>query len=185
MVNLVANFNEIPKLTFVFRLPPLLAPIYRDNTVMTVPIIDGIDHKSFEYRPVYADGHHYRGIFEWGMLYKENEVPKKEQKRREHNSEPYQSPTHAGGLFAINREYFLKLGAYDPGLLVWGGMKSIIMVINYLKLKTFQAKTSNYLSKFGNAVEKLSGFHAAASVTFTEVLCRTISGSSQRRKKAP
>jgi len=51
------------------------------------------------------------------MLYKENEVPKREQKRRAHNSEPYQSPTHAGGLFAINREYFLKLGAYDPGLL--------------------------------------------------------------------
>lgn len=102
-------------------LPPLLAPIYRDNTVMTVPIIDGIDHKSFEYRPVYADGHHYRGIFEWGMLYKENEVPRREQKRRAHNSEPYRSPTHAGGLFAINREYFLKIGAYDPGLLVWGG----------------------------------------------------------------
>lgn len=31
------------------------------------------------------------------------------------------SPTHAGGLFAINRNYFLELGAYDPGLLVWGG----------------------------------------------------------------
>jgi predicted glycosyltransferase involved in capsule biosynthesis len=31
------------------------------------------------------------------------------------------SPTHAGGLFAINRDYFLSIGAYDPGLLVWGG----------------------------------------------------------------
>lgn len=102
-------------------LPPLLAPIYRDRTTMTVPIIDGIDHKTFEYRPVYGAGHHYRGIFEWGMLYKENEVPNREQKRRKHDSEPYQSPTHAGGLFAINREYFLELGAYDPGLLVWGG----------------------------------------------------------------
>lgn len=102
-------------------LPPLLAPIYRDRTVMTVPIIDGIDHKTFEYRPVYADGHHYRGIFEWGMLYKENEVPAREQKRRPHNSEPYRSPTHAGGLFAMNRDFFLELGAYDPGLLVWGG----------------------------------------------------------------
>lgn len=55
------------------------------------------------------------------MLYKENELPKREEKRRQHKSEPYFSPTHAGGLFAINRKYFLKLGAYDPGLLVWGG----------------------------------------------------------------
>lgn len=31
------------------------------------------------------------------------------------------SPTHAGGLFAMDRKYFLELGAYDPGLLVWGG----------------------------------------------------------------
>lgn len=31
------------------------------------------------------------------------------------------APTHAGGLFAIDRQYFLDLGAYDPGLLVWGG----------------------------------------------------------------
>ena len=38
-----------------------------------------------------------------------------------HESEPYKSPTHAGGLFAINRKYFLKLNTYDPGLLVWGG----------------------------------------------------------------
>lgn len=102
-------------------LPPLLAPIYRDPKIMTVPVIDGIDHKNFEYRPVYADGHHYRGIFEWGMLYKENEVPKREANRREHHSEPYKSPTHAGGLFAMNRQYFLELGAYDSGLLVWGG----------------------------------------------------------------
>lgn len=102
-------------------LPPLLAPIYRDRRTMTVPVIDGIDHKSFEYRPVYGENRHFRGIFEWGMLYKENEVPERELNTREHNSEPYKSPTHAGGLFAINRQYFLDIGAYDPGLLVWGG----------------------------------------------------------------
>ncbi|XP_048506338.1 N-acetylgalactosaminyltransferase 7 isoform X2 [Athalia rosae] len=102
-------------------LPPLLAPIYVNSKVMTVPVIDGIDHKTFEYRPVYQEGHLYRGIFEWGMLYKENELPRKEAKTRPHNSMPYKSPTHAGGLFAINREYFLSLGGYDDGLLVWGG----------------------------------------------------------------
>nr|CAI5844139.1 unnamed protein product [Callosobruchus analis] len=102
-------------------LPPLLAPIYLDRTTMTVPVIDGIDHKTFEYRPVYTDDKHFRGIFEWGMLYKETEVPERELKKRKHNSEPYKSPTHAGGLFAIDRKYFLDLGAYDSGLLVWGG----------------------------------------------------------------
>ena len=108
---------------------------------MTVPIIDGIDHETFAYRSVYQDHQHFRGIFEWGMLYKvreksashkkisdylhthptcmtrlqETELPEKEASKREHGSEPYPSPTHAGGLFAINREYFLSLGAYDPG----------------------------------------------------------------------
>lgn len=102
-------------------LPPLLSPIYQNRTVMTVPVIDGIDKDNFEYRPVYHGNVHFRGIFEWGMLYKETELPEQEAKKRKHHSEPYKSPTHAGGLFAINREYFLELGAYDPGLLVWGG----------------------------------------------------------------
>lgn len=56
---------------------------------MTVPVIDGIDHKTFEYRPVYLEGHLYRGIFEWGMLYKENELPRREAKTRSHDSMPY------------------------------------------------------------------------------------------------
>uniref|UniRef100_T1JGF0 Polypeptide N-acetylgalactosaminyltransferase n=1 Tax=Strigamia maritima TaxID=126957 RepID=T1JGF0_STRMM len=102
-------------------LPPLLTPIYLDRTVMTVPVIDGIDKDTLEYRPVYAGPTHFRGIFEWGMLYKETRIPNEEIERRKHTSEPYRSPTHAGGLFAMNREYFLELGAYDPGLLVWGG----------------------------------------------------------------
>ncbi|CAN8000536.1 unnamed protein product [Ixodes hexagonus] len=102
-------------------LPPLLAPIRANRYTMTVPVIDGIDKDTFEYRPVYHGAQHFRGIFEWGMLYKEIEIPEEEIKRRKQHSEPYKSPTHAGGLFAIDREYFLKLGGYDPGLLVWGG----------------------------------------------------------------
>ncbi|XP_046442678.1 N-acetylgalactosaminyltransferase 7-like [Daphnia pulex] len=102
-------------------LPPLLYPIYLDRTTMTVPLIDGIDHENFEYRPVYQGETNFRGIFEWGMLYKENEVPEREAQTRTYNSEPYKAPTHAGGLFAIDRAYFLEIGAYDPGLLVWGG----------------------------------------------------------------
>ena len=55
---------------------------------MAVPIVDGIDWDNFKYHPVYGAAHH-RGIFEWGFLYKESQVPRKELMRREHNSEPY------------------------------------------------------------------------------------------------
>lgn len=87
-------------------LPPLLAPIRRnrciifsvsDNNsldyfrkVMTVPVIDGIDMNTWEYKRVYgAADKHFRGIFEWGLLYKEAELPEREHKERQHGSEPF------------------------------------------------------------------------------------------------
>ncbi len=96
-------------------LPPLLAPIHADRRTLSVPVIDGIQWSDFSINPVYARGSHSRGIFEWGMLYKENALPAKEEKKRGHHSEPYRAPTHAGGLFAIDREWFKELGWYDPG----------------------------------------------------------------------
>lgn len=102
-------------------LVPLLARIAYDRTIMAVPIVDGIDWNNFRYHSVYGSSGDHRGIFEWGFLYKESKVPAKELAKREHPSEPYWSPTHAGGLFAMDRKYFFELGGYDSGMQIWGG----------------------------------------------------------------
>lgn len=112
--------------------------------IMTVPVIDGIDMNTWAYHPQYGGSNTYfrylqcilaiaslhrtklhlhfcRGIFEWGLLYKESEITSQELARLKYPAEPFRSPTHAGGLFAINREWFAKLGYYDAGLQIWGG----------------------------------------------------------------
>ena len=30
------------------------------------------------------------------------------------------SPAMSGGVFAIDKEYFFEIGAYDPGMKIWG-----------------------------------------------------------------
>ncbi|KAK3743182.1 hypothetical protein RRG08_064038 [Elysia crispata] len=102
-------------------LVPLLDEIRKDRTTMAVPIVDGIDFNTMAYTPVYGADSHFSGIFEWGFFYKEKLVPQRELNKRKHMSEPYRSPTHAGGLFAMDRKYFHELGGYDPGLKIWGG----------------------------------------------------------------
>lgn len=42
-------------------------------------------------------------------------------KRRQNKTDPIRSPTMAGGLFSIDRNWFEQLGMYDPGMDIWGG----------------------------------------------------------------
>lgn len=93
---------------------PLLQRIRDHPTHVVTPIIDLIDDKTLKYRasPV------VRGGFSWDMQFKWKSVPNRRQ-MADHAA--IKSPTMAGGLFAIRRDWFYKLGTYDLGMDVWGG----------------------------------------------------------------
>lgn len=57
-----------------------------------------------------------RGGFDWTLTFKWKPVP-------HHNADttaPVLSPTMAGGLFSIHRNFFNKLGTYDLQMNIWG-----------------------------------------------------------------
>uniref|UniRef100_A0AAY5EUK7 Polypeptide N-acetylgalactosaminyltransferase n=1 Tax=Electrophorus electricus TaxID=8005 RepID=A0AAY5EUK7_ELEEL len=102
---------------------PLVAPISKDRTVCTVPLIDYIDGNDYTIEPQQGgdeDGL-ARGAWDWGLLWKRVPLNSREKAKRKHKTEPYRSPAMAGGLFAIERDFFFELGLYDPGLQIWGG----------------------------------------------------------------
>jgi len=104
-------------------LPPLLIPIMKNRKVCTVPLVDSISGEKYTFEPQYGgdENSFARGAWDWSMTWKRIALNKKERDRRKHTTDPFRSPAMAGGLFAIERDYFFEIGLYDPGLEVWGG----------------------------------------------------------------
>ncbi|XP_021349745.1 polypeptide N-acetylgalactosaminyltransferase 5-like [Mizuhopecten yessoensis] len=99
---------------------PLLDPIARDKTISVTPIIDVIDDITFRYE-IGKARHVQVGGFDWSLTFTWHVIPASERARRSFKDYlPARSPTMAGGLFAISREYFTHLGTYDEGMNIWG-----------------------------------------------------------------
>ncbi|EDW72026.1 uncharacterized protein Dwil_GK10658 [Drosophila willistoni] len=100
-------------------LEPLLDRIARNRNTVASPTIDMIDPKTFQYN--YDGANDVLGVFDWNLEFYWIPIPLRELKRRNHFAEPIQTPTIAGGLFAIDLEFFRSVGTYDPGFNIWGG----------------------------------------------------------------
>ncbi|XP_046446155.1 polypeptide N-acetylgalactosaminyltransferase 11-like isoform X2 [Daphnia pulex] len=96
---------------------PLIARIQENRTFVVTPIIDIINSDTFQY----TSSPLVRGGFNWGLHFKWDSLPDDTLKTNEDFVKPILSPTMAGGLFAIEREYFFDIGEYDAGMNVWGG----------------------------------------------------------------
>ncbi|KAF4518103.1 hypothetical protein B566_EDAN007804 [Ephemera danica] len=100
-------------------LEPLLSRIALHRQTIACPIIDVISDETFEY--ITASDMTWGG-FNWKLNFRWYRVPQREMQRRGGDrTEPLRTPTMAGGLFSIDRDYFYELGAYDEGMDIWGG----------------------------------------------------------------
>lgn len=90
---------------------PLLARIKQDQHAIAIPVIDIINADTF----AYTASPLVRGGFNWGLHFKWVNIPSSLLKRDEDFLGPFKSPTMAGGLFAVDRDYFKQLGEYDLG----------------------------------------------------------------------
>ena len=100
-------------------LEPLLAEIAKNRKAVVCPVIDVISDETFEY--ITASDMTWGG-FNWKLNFRWYRVPQREMERRGGDrSEPLHTPAMAGGLFAIDRDYFYEVGSYDEGMDIWGG----------------------------------------------------------------
>ncbi|XP_024420216.1 polypeptide N-acetylgalactosaminyltransferase 11 isoform X1 [Desmodus rotundus] len=98
-------------------LQPLLAAIQEDRRTVVCPVIDIISADTL----AYSSSPVVRGGFNWGLHFKWDLIPPSELGGPGGATAPIKSPTMAGGLFAMNRDYFDELGRYDSGMDIWGG----------------------------------------------------------------
>lgn len=123
-----ARYASAPVLTYLDShcecaegwLEPLLDRIAREASTVVCPVIDVIDDTSLEFHYRDAGGVNVGG-FDWNLQFNWHVVPEREKKRHKNSAEPVWSPTMAGGLFAIDKKFFERLGTYDSGFDIWGG----------------------------------------------------------------
>lgn len=100
-------------------LEALLAPIVEQRTTVAAPIIDVIDHTTMELKSAAINS---RGGFDLSLSFTWDLIPKRIlDSLNNDRTAPIESPAMAGGLFAIDREYFYALGSYDEKMKIWGG----------------------------------------------------------------
>ncbi|KAM4776240.1 polypeptide N-acetylgalactosaminyltransferase 3 isoform 3-T4 [Cyanocitta cristata] len=103
-------------------LEPLLARIAENPVAVVSPDIASIDLHTFEFSKPSPYGHnHNRGNFDWSLSFGWESLPKHENKRRKDETYPIRTPTFAGGLFSISKDYFEHIGSYDEEMEIWGG----------------------------------------------------------------
>ncbi|XP_069589171.1 polypeptide N-acetylgalactosaminyltransferase 3-like [Ranitomeya imitator] len=103
-------------------LETLLARVAENYTAVVSPDIVAINLDTFEFAsPSPYGNNRNRGNFDWALGFGWETVPSLENKKRKDETYPIKTPTFAGGLFSISKDYFQHIGSYDEEMEIWGG----------------------------------------------------------------
>ncbi|CAK8675294.1 unnamed protein product [Clavelina lepadiformis] len=97
---------------------PLLLRVHKNRTRVVSPVIDVINMDTFKYIGASAD---LRGGFDWSLHFKWERLSNRQIDERTDPTAPIKTPMIAGGLFMMDRSWFVELGKYDTGMNIWGG----------------------------------------------------------------
>lgn len=103
-------------------LEPLLDRIAENRTRVVCPVIDIIQEETFGFArsfELHIGGINWNLHFRWYPIAQSELIRRK--KYKEQSSQPFITPIMAGGLFAIEREFFWQIGGYDEYMDIWGG----------------------------------------------------------------
>uniref|UniRef100_A0A0K0G1V2 Polypeptide N-acetylgalactosaminyltransferase n=1 Tax=Strongyloides venezuelensis TaxID=75913 RepID=A0A0K0G1V2_STRVS len=100
-------------------LEPIVERISQNRKAIVCPTIDHISANSMAYSG--SSDVSSVGGFRWSLHFTWDPISERVKKTLKSNTDPVPSPTMAGGLLAANREFFFEIGAYDPGMDIWGG----------------------------------------------------------------
>ena len=98
-------------------LEPLLQRVREDPKRVVAPTIDDVDFHTFQYKIISTN---QLGAFDWSLQFLWLPLSPHRLRVQGGVHRPFQTPVHAGGLYAIMRVRFFELGAYDPMMKLWG-----------------------------------------------------------------
>lgn len=148
---------------------PLLDRIRQNSSTVVCPVIDVIDDNTFEYH--YSKAYFTNvGGFDWSLQFNWHAIPERDRKNRKRAIDPVPSPTMAGGLFSIDRDYFEKLGTYDPDFDIWGGEN---LEISFKVCCCYSSFFTHRTNRYGCVVVHSRSFHVLMSVIYFANVRRT------------
>lgn len=113
--------TRIQKYAEFRRLPPLLQRIKTSPNAVLIPVIDVIDANTLEYELASRGSHTPIGGFTWTGDFTWITMENSPKRIKASPIDTIDTPTMAGGLFAIDRKYFWAIGSYDDKMDGWGG----------------------------------------------------------------